>query len=127
MPYLIRAPEEILRATGQDIHFIRFRDGLAAHNEGREPSGKAELCAWLARHQPHVVLELIGPSEFSGWILGGIGGDWYVANWTTADITAFSVEWEDVGGKSCDERFQCYCYPYAEYQRRSAMAAGPLK
>lgn len=117
MPSLIRSPEEILCTTHADLFFIRFKNGAQAHPAGRDPDGQAELFAWLGEHFPHVTPELIGPSEYSGWICGGITGDVYL-NWTEADVVTFSAAWEDANGDSIDPRFQCYHYPFTEYQRR---------
>ena len=119
MPRLIRRPEDIIRATGGDIFLIHFTDGAEAYEAGREPEGYADLVNWLATHQPHVIPELIGPSEFSGWVCGGICWDLYL-NWTEGDVVAFSADWENLDGGSVDSRFQCYRYPVATYERRLA-------
>ncbi|MFZ2854347.1 MAG: hypothetical protein WAZ34_09590 [Rhodocyclaceae bacterium] len=124
MPRLIRSPEEILRTTGRDIFFIKFSAGAKAYKAGRDPDGHTELVNWFAKHLPHVTPELIGPSEFSGWICGGISGDLYL-NWTKADIATFSAAWENEDGDSLDSRFQCYHYPIAEFERRVAEHGDP--
>ena len=124
MPTLIRTPEDVLRATGRDMYLIRFPNGARANQAGRDPDGHADLMAWFSTHQPHVKPELIGPSEFSGWIYGGITGD-LCLNWTEADAAAFSAVWEDANGSSLDPRFQSYFYPLSLYEQLVAEHGDP--
>jgi hypothetical protein len=125
MPMLVRTPEEIIRTTGQGIYLIRFKEELDGFGGWPNPAGKDELVEWFKTHQPHVQLELIGPSEFSGMICGGIGNDWYIANWTEEDVVTFSAAWEKEDGGSVDARFQCFSYPVYEYERRLTEKGDP--
>jgi hypothetical protein len=119
MPRYLRTPEEVIRERGEGIFFASFTDGFVAMIEDREPTGRAEFIAWFQQHQPHVTLEEIGPSEFSGFIAGGFTGDLYLDGWRDEDIAEYAAVFEDEAGHSRDERWQVFEYPYEEYLRRS--------
>lgn len=121
MPRYLRTPEEIIRARGEGIYFVQFIDGFVAMMEDRQPIGQTEFIAWFRQHQPHVTLEEIGPSEFSGFIAGGITGDLYLDGWREEDIAQYSAVFENEAGLSVDFPWQVYDYPLAEYQRRAAL------
>lgn len=125
MPRLIRSPEQILRATQADLYFIRFSHGQDAYRAGKEPAGKRELEAWLSQHIPDTRLELIGPSEFSGMLCGGIGDD-YAFHIAPDGIEQFAAHWEHPDGSSLDPRWQCIWYPLKEFERRIAEHGDPL-
>ena len=120
MPRLVRTPEEIIRSRGHGIYFVSFEDGFEAMLEEREPEGRADFTAWFTQNQPHVRLEEIGPSEFSGVIAGGFTGDLYLDGWTDDDIAAYSRVFEDDEGSTLDARWQVFEYPLSEYERRLA-------
>jgi len=117
MPRILRTPEDILRETKTDLFFVRFTNGLEAHCRGKEPAGKKEMEDWLQTHLPGTRLELIGPSEFSGFLCGGIGGD-YAFFASEAEVSQFAKVWEDESSHSLDPRWQCFCYSIEEFWRR---------
>lgn len=118
MPRILRTPEGILRETKADMVFVRFANGMEAHRRGKELAGKKELEDWLQTNLPGTRLELIGPSEFSGILFGGIGGDYAFWFASEAEVSQFSKFWEDGNGHSLDPRWQCFWYPIEEFQRR---------
>ncbi|MDT8990706.1 hypothetical protein RQP54_07480 [Curvibacter sp. APW13] len=69
-----------------------------------------ELTDWLATNFPDRELHTLGPSEHSGWISGG--PCMKVLALTTEEVQRFSQRWEDANGKSIDDRWQCYQWPY---------------
>lgn len=125
MPRLIPTPEQILRTTQADLYFIRFTNGQRAYRAGVDPEGKSTLDTWLAGHLPDARLELMGPSEFSGILCGGIGAD-YAFHVSVEGIAEFAAYWEGPDGSSRDPRWQCIWYPLEEFERRIAEHGDPL-
>lgn len=126
MPRTLRSPEEILRENpGQDVYLIHFTDAYRGLKPNPKPAGRADLLSWFAKHLPHVQLEALGHSEFSGVLVGGASGQ-YAIHWSENDIPIYSAAWENEDGHSIDERWQCYFYPQAEYARRLAEHGNPL-
>lgn len=120
MPRYLKSPEEIIREKCKGIYIIKFADGLDAVMEGKSPEGQDRLTDWFKTNQPHVRLEEIGPSEFSGVISGGFAGDLYIDGWRDADIAAYSAAFEDERGRTRDAPWQVYEYPMDEYEQRKA-------
>ncbi len=111
MVKLIRTPEQILREEyGKDLYLIIFND---AKNYSWEPSpGHKELLAWFNTALPHTKIELLGPSEKSGIIMGGPRKQQIRVDFDAESIAIFTARWEDEHGKSIDARWQCYLMPY---------------
>lgn len=126
MPRIIRTPEDILRKTRQDLYFVRFTDGFAANLDDRPVDGQAEFQAWFKTHQPHVVLEAIAPSEFSGFISSRSIGEIALLNWSDADIKAFAEAWETEDGGSLDPRWQVFLYRQEDLRQRESLSHAPL-
>ena len=67
---------------------------------------------WVDETLPGTRMELMEPSEYSGFIRGGPIG--LRLDFSPEGLRQFEARWEDGSGtgKSVDERFQCYLYPY---------------
>ncbi len=104
MPMLIRTPEQILREERKDLYVIHS-------TEGEKRPGLAMIREWIRENLPGTRTELLGPSEYSGIAVGGIG-DKLRVDFTLEGLKQFCVRWEDEQGGSIDKRFQCYLYPY---------------
>ena len=112
MPLLIRTPEEILRATRKDLYFIRDM-GMDA---GWNAKGVKMILHWIRKNLPETPIERIGPSEYSGYIVGGCFDTW--VDFSPEGLQAFMERWETPDGKSIDERFQCFLYPFNEWREK---------
>lgn len=124
MPRSIRTPEDILRETNRDLYFVQFTDGDKAQRAGREPDGKPELLAWLATHMPHVNVEVIAPSEFSGYLQGGFTGD-LALHWLDDDVTTYAAAWEDADCCTTDPRWQVIWYSQDIFAKRISENSDP--
>ena len=105
MPQLIRTPEEIFRTEAKDIYFIAIKD-----DKGQGSPAWGEIKEWLRINVPNSRVEMMAPSEQSGWISGYFGE--LRVDFSEADLAAFCTRWENADGGSLDPRFQCYCIPY---------------
>lgn len=108
MPMLVRTPEEILQTEKKDLYILR-----SSEPEQRNAPGLVMVQAWINQHLPGTHVELIGPSSYSGMIIGGIGRDVWV-NFSPEGLAAFCARWEK-NDQSVDPRFQCFIYPYAQW------------
>ncbi|MBY0465739.1 MAG: hypothetical protein K2W33_12425 [Burkholderiales bacterium] len=108
MPMLVRTPEEILQAEKKDLYILRSNE-----TERRNAPGLVMIKEWIKEHLPGTHMELIGPSAYSGMIIGGIGRDIWV-NFSPEGLAAFCAHWEK-DDQSLDPRFQCFVYPYAQW------------
>lgn len=109
MPQLIRTPEDIFRAERRDIYALHFRETTS--NAIRNTA--QEMKAWFEQHMPDSVLEVMGPSERSGWIEGGPTA--LRIAFTEPDLQRFCKQWEHPDGKSKDPRFQCCIHPFQRW------------
>lgn len=111
MPQLIRTPEQIFREEGRDIYLIRIKD-----EEGRDLPAWQEIQDWISANLPNTHVEMLGPSEDSGFICGYFGD--LRVDFSEADLAAFCARWETPDGKSVDPRFQCYLWPYEKWSEK---------
>lgn len=110
MPMLVRTPEDILRIEKKDLYILS-----SLENEGRDAPGLLMIQEWIRQNLPGTHMELLGPSEHSGMILGGIGGDIWV-DFSPEGLATFCAEWE-VDNQSVDPRFQCFVRLYETWFR----------
>lgn len=115
MPRLVPSPEDIIRKTGQDIYCIIFKKADAFNPEKSIP-GKADLLDWFKSTLPETPVQDLAPSEFSGFISGGIGIQIHV-QFDEASLATYCAAWEDASGANKDPRWQCFIYTVSEYQR----------
>ncbi len=108
MPMLVRTPEDILRAEKKDLYILR-----STETEQRNAPSLMMIKAWINEHLPGTHMELLGPTEHSGMIIGGLGRDVWV-NFSTEGLATFCASWEK-DDQSVDRRFQCFVYPYAQW------------
>ena len=108
MPMLVRTPEEILQSQQKDLYILR-----SSETECRNAPGLLMIQEWIKENLPGTHMELIGPSAYSGMIMGGIGRDVWV-DFSPEGLAAFCARWEK-DDQSVDPRFQCFIYPYAQW------------
>lgn len=108
MPQLIRTPEQIFREERKDLYLIRMCQG-----DGSDAPGWQEIQDWLHAHIPSAKVEMIGPSEASGWVMGYLGD--LRVDFSAEELAVFCARWEDEQGNSIDPRFQCYLWPFAPW------------
>lgn len=111
MPQLVQTPEQVLRKTKRDLYLIRFKK--CNFSDPDEIPGRREVERWFAKHLPATELEILGPSEGSGFISGGIGRLLRV-DFTPQALEYFIGVWENPDGSYKDERWDCVCMPYAD-------------
>ena len=110
MPMLIRIPEDIFRAEGKDVYCLHFKQDDALQVE----KTRSEMQDWLSQHLPGTRTELMGPSENSGFVMGGPVA--LRVDFSEQGLEAFCARWENPEtGESLDPRFQCYLMPYADW------------
>lgn len=117
MPLLVRTPEQILREEKRDLYYIEFSVFGETGNDSEDPPGRSELLAWLEKHIPQCQVEPLGPSEKSGWVVGGIHGRIRV-DFDAAGLAKFCHTWENADGLSKDPRFQCMLIRYGDWKRK---------
>ena len=74
MPTLVRTPEDIFCAEKKDIYAIHNMEEGGA----RDAPGLAIVALWIKDNLPGTKTELLAPSEYSGFISGGIDGSFRV-------------------------------------------------
>ena len=114
MPLLVRTPEQILRAERKDLYIIR-----SLEKQEREAPGLTMIQKWIGKNVPGTGMELLGPSEYSSILVGGIGRDVRV-DFNPETLKKFCERWEDANGKSVDKRFQCLVYPFYKWLQERA-------
>jgi hypothetical protein len=102
---LLSTPEDWFRTHQRDFYEFRPSKGQAAL--------PPDLTTWLATNLPNRKLERLGPSEKSGWIIGG--PTMLVMAMDEEEIQRYSEHWEDAAGKSIDLRWQCYQWSYVSW------------
>jgi hypothetical protein len=102
---LVSTPERWFRTRLSDFYQIHLTEG--------QKDLPAELIAWIGENLQDPKIEILGPSERSGWITGGPR----IATLAMSDteVLKFSQCWEDATGKSLDPRWQCYQGRYADW------------
>ena len=120
MPQLIRTPEQIFREEAKSIYVIQFKNydddesGESAEDcEDKKISASEEIKAWIAKNLPGTLIEPMGPSEHSGWIIGYFGD--LRIDFPEDGLKQFCAKWEAPDGASVDDRFQCYLMPYQRW------------
>lgn len=100
MPYLLNTPEGWFRTNQRDIHELAYdvpdnfwdlsaKEQNRIKRQYREDSKK--LTKWFKENLPDVELTILGPSEYSGYILGG--PTMKVADFDEAGRKAFEAHW----------------------------------
>ncbi len=117
MPQLVRTPEDVLRATKQDLCYIQFTDEDAFDLPKDTIPGRKELLAWFERELPHVELEDLGPLEEGECIFleGAPLGVFVRVAFDEASLAKYVETWENEDGSSKDPRWQCFIYTYQYY------------
>ena len=108
MPVTLKTPEAWLREHRRELYYFEF----CADLDGEEGRRQQEIALrdLLGREFPLVTLELLGPFEDSGWLVGG--PTFLAADFSSEEIRSYSERWEDDGGKSKDLRWQCFVLSY---------------
>lgn len=109
MPMIVRTPEDIFRAEKKDFYAIHNLEG----DDSPDSSGIVMIAQWIKDNLPATKTELLGPSESSGWISGGMDGSFRV-DFAPEGLERFCDRWE-ANGESVDPRFQCFIHPYQKW------------
>lgn len=126
MPKLIPHPETLRRQTQQDVYFI----GEFPVPDPDTPDGARSrfkfplaLSEWLAQHMSDVRWGEMGPSELSGWLLGG--PRYYFLTLSEQQALEYAAHWErpdplDNQGRNRDAAagFRCYVLPAHPWRER---------
>jgi len=139
MPQIIDTPEDWFRTQQRDLYVVNYRhpegnnecpdevdsSGLMPErqqiSEKFEAKRKAwrmkvwrrkvrERKAWFAQHLPKTPLDIIGPSEYSGWIEGG--PRYFTADLDQEGLAAFEAAW---GPESA---WQVEVWSYSDWRKR---------
>lgn len=110
MPTRVRTPEDVFRAEKKDLYILRSMEARC-----RSAPGLKMIQGWIKQNLPGTHMELLGPSEKSGVILGGIGRDVWV-DFSAEGLATFCARWE-IGDQSVDPRFQCFALLYEPWFR----------
>lgn len=113
MPMLVRTPEDIFREEKKDIYLIRNLEHKRKYHFPNQAPGMKMIQQWIEENLPGTRIELLGPSEHSGIICGGIDGTIRV-DFSAEGLQKFCVRWE-VNDQSVDPRFQCHILPYQRW------------
>jgi hypothetical protein len=122
MPQLIQTPEQWFRTKKSDIYYFKPTPKKSKANRKNKMLSTLrdldrelpeELLNWFKAVLPHRQLELVGSSEYGGWVSGG--GSYWAMELDEADVNKFVARWEDGNDKSIDPRFQCFGSPYSRW------------
>ncbi len=126
MPMLVHTYTSYFREKQKDLYFIRFsfpdRElgdffNLALYDENEIP-GRAELLAWIKDNLPETE---VGPiytfHDDDGFLAAPYDGTLYV-EFALGDREKFEARWETPDGKSVDDRWQSWIYPFEQYKAR---------
>lgn len=108
MPMLVRTPEEIFRAEKKDLYVIH-----SLEDQERDAPGLLMIKKWIGENLPGTLMELLAPSEYSGYIEGGVGRSLRV-DFSPEGLKTFCDRWE-VNDASVDKRFQCFIHLYQRW------------
>jgi hypothetical protein len=106
----VRFPEDIFREERRDVYALDFSDSKA----GRTLSRK-QMEMWLAEHLPASSVEMLAPSEHSGWIFLEGSPTGLSVDFADGDLLKFFKKWLTRGGISKDPRFKCVFYSYQHW------------
>lgn len=117
MPYLIDTPEGWFRTKQKDLYVLDYRvDGesdclsdseMDAINK-KYRDDQEILSEWFLVNLPATPLEVLGPSEYSGYILGG--PCIIVADFDEPSLAKFCATWE-----KADSMWRVELKPYAQW------------
>jgi len=105
MPMRVSTPERWFRMRQCDLYQFQLAEG--------QKELPVELKDWIAENLADRTIELLGPSEHSGWIMGG--PCYPTLAMSEEEVLKFSHRWEDDSGKSNDPRWQCYQRRYSDW------------
>jgi hypothetical protein len=116
MPYRIETPECWFRTRQIDLYVLEYQvseehslalsDSEALNTEYRED--QKILHAWFSENLPATELQIVGPSEYSGYITGGPCS--ITADFDEASLTTFRAAWEKP-----DSRWQIELQTYNQW------------
>ncbi len=124
MPSLISQPEALFREHGKDLQVIGYRETETLKGKKAEAAyrkAQVSLKMWFKINLPETKLSIVGPSEYSGWIIGG--PCYYIADLTSEALAAFNKAW------GSDSQWYVYDWPVAEWRKRvesAALLASPI-
>ena len=124
MPYIINTQEHWFRTQQRDLYVIQYRvpdenneDGSEEENDDDESpfeqtykQAQKELNAWFDEHLPHTPLNIIGASEYSGWITGG--PCYFSADFDTQGLALFQSDWNE------ESVWYVEVWPLADWKKR---------
>lgn len=110
MPVILKTPQQWLREHQRDLYYFEFSADLDNVDERNQQ--EAALRELLISEFPSATIELLGPPEGSGWLVGG--PTTLAVDFSPEELSTFSERWEDASGKSKDPRWQCYCLSYSK-------------
>jgi len=105
MPMVISTPERWFRTRRCDMYQFQLAQG--------QRDLPIDLRTWLAMNLQDPKIEILGPSEHSGWISGG--GQSPTVAMTASEAQQFQDRWETPDGTSLDPRWQCYQRRYIDW------------
>lgn len=108
MPQLVCTPEGWFRTHQRDLHLIRPTKKEVSKKEWI--SQQKKLHAWFAATLPSATLGVIGPSEYSGWLMGGPA---YISvDIDSSGIGIFNEAW------GADSFWKVESWSYADWRNR---------
>lgn len=119
MPYLIETPECWFRTNQRDIYELsydvpeNFFDLSAKAQKRIQTQYRKEsrkLTAWFESNLPEITLTILGPSEYSGYILGG--PTMKVADFDEKGLEVFNAHWRD------KQPWKIIVHSFAEWAQR---------
>lgn len=103
MPQLIETPEGWFRTRQKDLYVLKYRvddefdwgsnKAVNALNKKYKKDQKI-LSKWFSVNLPETKLEIVGPSEYSGYIIGGPSS--IVTDFNETSLAAFHAAWGNV-------------------------------
>lgn len=125
MPYIINTQEYWFRTQQRDLYVIQYRvpdenneDSSEEENDEEDESpfeqtykqAQKELNAWFDEHLPHTPLNIIGASEYSGWIEGG--PCYFSADLDAHGLALFQSDWNE------ESVWYVEVWPLADWKKR---------
>lgn len=117
MPYLIDTPEGWFRTKQKDLYVLDYRVGDESDFLSDSEMGTINkkyrddqeiLSEWFLVNLPATPLEVLGPSEYSGYILGGPCN--IVADFDESSLATFCASWD-----KADSMWQVELKHYAQW------------
>lgn len=108
MPHLIDTPEEWFRRVMRDLHLVLPSDTEREYSKKEFIAAQKVLRTWFADNLPGTTLNIIGPSDYSGWIEGG--PRYLTADLDSQGLAVFNAAWgKDSFWKIETWRFSDWC------------------